>query len=168
MGLDSEVTTSSHPAFHPGRTAAVSVGGRVIGHIGELDPRTARALDIEGRVAAAEVDLAPILEPVPAHIFRSPSTFPHVDFDLSFLVADDLAARALVDATSAAGDDLVESTRVFDEFHDESVGQGMKALAIRYRLRAPDRTLDATEIGTIREQMIGAATELGARLRGAE
>jgi phenylalanyl-tRNA synthetase beta subunit len=44
----------------------------------------------------------------------------------------------------------------------------MKALAIRYRLRAPDRTLDATEIGTIREQMIGAATELGARLRGAE
>jgi phenylalanyl-tRNA synthetase beta subunit len=43
----------------------------------------------------------------------------------------------------------------------------MKALAIRYRLRAPDRTLEQREIGAIRDRMIEAAASLGARLRGA-
>jgi phenylalanyl-tRNA synthetase beta subunit len=44
--------------------------------------------------------------------------------------------------------------------------EGKRALAIRYRLRAPDRTLKQQEIGTIRQSMIEAASEVGATLRG--
>jgi phenylalanyl-tRNA synthetase beta subunit len=42
----------------------------------------------------------------------------------------------------------------------------MRALAVRYRLRAPDRTLEQSEIGAIRESMIAAASNVGAVLRG--
>lgn len=167
LGIDARVSTSSHPAFHPGRTAKIEVEGRVIGHVGELAPAVGRAFDIEGRVAVAELDLAPILEPVDPQLASAPSSFPHVDFDLSFLVSDDLPAADLVATTTAAAGELLEEVSVFDEFKGDSVGEGNKALAIRYRLRAPDRTLDQKEIGTIREAMIAAATEIGARLRGA-
>jgi phenylalanyl-tRNA synthetase beta chain len=104
---------------------------------------------------------------VPARLATAPSTFPHVDFDLSFLVPDEIPAAKLVDVTVAAADDLVEEARVFDEFRGESVGRDARAVAIRYRLRAQDRTLEQKEIGIIRESMITAAGGVGAVLRGA-
>jgi phenylalanyl-tRNA synthetase beta chain len=167
LGIDAELAPGSHSAFHPGRTAAVRVGGEAIGHVGELAPAAARAYEIEGRVAVAELDLAPLLEPVPPALARNPSGFPHVDFDLSFLVAEEVPAQSLVEATSRAAGELMEQARVFDEFTGGSVGDGHKALAIRYRLRALDRTLEQKEIGDIRSEMIAAAATIGATLRGA-
>ena len=46
----------------------------------------ARAYEIPGRVAIAELDLEPLLARVELHQAVSPSVFPPVDFDLSFLV----------------------------------------------------------------------------------
>jgi phenylalanyl-tRNA synthetase beta chain len=63
---------------------------------------------------------------------------------------------------------MLESAQVFDEFIGSALPAGKKALAITYRLRAPDRTLKAEEIAPIRQMMIDAASELGATLRGAE
>lgn len=167
LAIDAEVITASHPALHPGRAGAITMDGKTIGHVGELAPRAARAFDIDGRVAVAEIDLEPILEPVPPPLATTPSTFPHVDFDLSFLVPSHVPARALLDVTVEAGQGIVEQARVFDEFKGGSVSADQKALAIRYRLRAPDRTLEQREIGAIRESMIAAAGEAGAVLRGA-
>ncbi|HUG07464.1 MAG TPA: phenylalanine--tRNA ligase subunit beta [Acidimicrobiia bacterium] len=167
LGIEATLTPGSHPAFHPGRTAAIEVGGMVIGHAGELAPTAARSFEIEGRVAVAELDLAPLLEPVPPPLFEVPSVYPHVDFDLSFLVSDDVGARALLEVTTQAAEGLVEEARVFDQFRGDGVGEGSKALAIRYRLRASDRTLEQKEIGAVRAAMIEAASEVGARLRGA-
>jgi phenylalanyl-tRNA synthetase beta chain len=167
LDIAAEVTTITHPTLHPGRAAAISMDGQTIGYVGELAPHSARAFDIEDRVAVAEIDLDPILEPVPARLATAPSTFPHVDFDLSFLVPDEIPAAKLVNVTVAAADDLVEEARVFDEFRGESVGRDARALAIRYRLRAQDRTLEQKEIGIIRESMITAAGGVGAVLRGA-
>jgi phenylalanyl-tRNA synthetase beta chain len=92
--------------------------------------------------------------------------FPHVDFDLSFLVATELAVGDLIDATADAGSGLVESTRVFDVFRGPGVGEGNQAVAITYRLRSDDHTLSNEEVKPVREAMIAAAERLGARLRG--
>ena len=90
-----------------------------------------------------------------------------MDFDLSFLVAVATPAAELLRVTSDAASGLVEEARVFDEFRDPSLGHDKKALAITYRLRAPDRTLEQREIGSIRQAMIDSAATLGATLRGA-
>jgi phenylalanyl-tRNA synthetase beta chain len=168
MGLETQLEAASPPGYHPGRAAAVIVEGVVIGHVGELSPAAGRAFGLDERVAMAELDLAPILAARPTRPAVTPSVFPHVDFDLSFLVDADLPAADLVSATTGAVGELVESARVFDEFRDESLGSGTKALAVRYRLRAPDRTLEAKDIAAFRQSMIDAAVLLGAKLRGAE
>jgi phenylalanyl-tRNA synthetase beta chain len=37
---------ATHPALHPGRCAAVEVGGRLIGHVGELHPQWRQAYEL--------------------------------------------------------------------------------------------------------------------------
>jgi phenylalanyl-tRNA synthetase beta chain len=166
LGIEHRLDPASPPGWHPGRTAVVTIDGVEVGFVGELAPSAARRLEIPGRVAIAEVDIAPLVGEGASRATLSPSVFPHVEFDLSFLVAEALVAADLLAATRQAGEDLVEESHVFDEFRDESLGAGKRALAIRYRLRAPDRTLTAADIGRIRSAMVEAAAGLGAALRG--
>ncbi|HEX2404334.1 MAG TPA: hypothetical protein VHM29_06490, partial [Acidimicrobiia bacterium] len=155
------------PGYHPGRSASVHLGGSTIGHVGELSPRANREFDLPSRVAIGELDLQPLLARVDPVIGTSPSVFPHVDFDLSFLLPADLAVGRLIGATTEAGGDLVESARVFDVFRGPGVDEGSLAVAIRYRLRSADHTLTNEEVSPVRQSMISAAEQHGARLRGA-
>lgn len=163
LGIDISRTAGEAPGFHPTRTAQLLVDGSVLGHAGELHPAVAEAFEIDGRVALVEVDMAPLVAARP-HVQLVPvSTFPHVDFDLSFEVEATAAAGELLAATRAASG-LVESARIFDDYRDEDLG--LRAVAIRYRLRAEDRTLGAEEIATERQRMIDVAAAHGATLRG--
>ena len=164
---DFAIEPAEAPGYHPGRSATVRLGGSQIGHVGELSPRANREFEIPGRVAIGELDLQALLAQVDPVIGLSPSVFPHVDFDLSFLLPSDLAVGRLIEATTGAAADLVESARVFDVFRGPGIDEGNRAVAIRYRLRSTDRTLTNEEVSPVRQDMISAAEELGARLRGA-
>ena len=163
-----EVTllSGAAPGMHPSRTAMIDMGGEIIGHVGELNPHSARLFELPGRVAVAELDLDALVAPTDSTKLSAPSLFPFVDFDLSFVVSDDLSVGELLTATKAAVGDWVESASVFDEFRGEAVDSGMRAVAIHYRLRARDRTLTNVDLTPIREEMIDAAVGLGATLRG--
>ena len=60
----------------------------------------------------------------------------------------------------------MERVDVFDEFRGGNLALDRKSLAFSVRLRAPDRTLTADEIGEVREAMIRAAAAHDAVLRG--
>jgi len=55
---------------------------------------------------------------------------------------------------------------LFDVYRGQGVGGGSRSLAYRLRLQALDRTLDDTELASIRDKAIAAVTKLGATLRG--
>ena len=164
---DVEMVAGTLPGLHPGRTAALRVAERTIGHIGELHPAAARAFELPGRVVVGEIDLAPLLAPRPAWQFVEPSVYPPVTFDLAFVVPEQVPAAKLVKVTCDAAGELVEDARVFDEFRGEAIGEERKSLAVTYVLRAGDRTLSGDEAAEVRQAMIEAARrELGAELRG--
>ncbi|HEY6628567.1 MAG TPA: phenylalanine--tRNA ligase subunit beta [Acidimicrobiia bacterium] len=168
LGLEGiGLTAATPPGYHPGRTAAVTLNGSAIGYVGELSPTVASGYEILGRVAVAELDLDPLLASPGLVQSESPSVYPPVDFDLSFLVADSIPVSSVLGATVDAGGAMVESAHVFDEFKGAGIPDGSRALAIRYRLRAPDRTLTNEEVSPVRGAMIEAATAVGAQLRGA-
>lgn len=162
---DYSLSPAAPDGYHPGRTAQVRIAGKAVGFVGELSPKAGRAFDLEGRVAVAELDLSPLVAPVVSTALIQPSPYPHVDFDLSFLVEAGQAVDAILAATRDAAGSLLEGAVVFDEFVSDDLG-GRKAVAIRYRLRAPDRTLTNEEVAPVREAMISAASQLGATLRG--
>ena len=163
---DFTVEAQGAPGFHPGRSGAVVLDGNVIGHVGELSPSAARHFELPERAAIGEVDLGALLAPIPLTEATSPSPFPHVDFDLSFLVPHEVPVGDLVRATVDAGSGLVESARVFDVFRGPGVAEGHRAVAIAYRLRSAEQTLTNEDVQPVRLAMIAAGEGLGARLRG--
>lgn len=161
-----ELHSSAAPGFHSGRCAQVIVGGQPIGYVGEIHPVTASAYGLYGRIAASELDLAPLIAPAQTWQLRDPSVYPLVEFDLAFVVDEDVPAAALVNTTARAGNDLLEMVRVFDQYQGQGLSAGKKSLALRYVVRASDRTLTSDDVAAIRAKLIEAAAELGATLRG--
>lgn len=167
LGVDFAVSAATEPPWHPGRCAAVSVAGRVIGHAGELHPRVVEALGLPPRTVAFEIDLDALLAAAPeVAVAPEISTMPVAKEDLALVVAADLPAEDVRVALVRGGGELVESVRLFDTYSGEQVGEGRKSLAFALRFRASDRTLTAAEVATARESALAeAVTACGAVLR---
>jgi len=151
----------------PTAGARLLVGGVEVGHVGALAPEALSASGLAAPVVAFELDLDALdRAPRRDRQFRSVSPFPPSTIDLAFVADETVPAADLASALWAALDDLGESVRCFDEFRSGEFGPGRRSLAFALRLRAPDRTLTDSEVATVRERAIAAATALGALLRG--
>ena len=172
------------PGLHPTRSAhLVARDGDgeplTIGSVGEIDPVVATTFGLTRaagggtatrRVGWLEVDLGLLLdeERVPRRITAggAVSRFPSSDIDLAFVVEDRYPADAVADVLRAAGDDLLESVRLFDVYRGEGIDEGARSLAYRLRFCAPDRTLTDEEVGGLRARCIEAVeADFGAALR---
>ncbi len=158
----------AEPGFRDGRLARVSVDGRLVGVVGELDDRVAEHFSAARPAVGFEVDLGAVLSATRRiRRFQPFSRFPASAIDLAFVVGEDVPAAAIVRTIDSAGDGLVESARCFDEFRSPALGSGRRSLAFAVSLRAPDRTLTDGEVGEVRRRLIDAVREAhGAELRG--
>ncbi|MEZ5176058.1 MAG: phenylalanine--tRNA ligase subunit beta [Acidimicrobiia bacterium] len=164
---DAAVRKAEAPGFHPGRCAELTIGDVVIGTAGELHPAVVRRFDLDGPVAAGELDLAELLVDRGPWQYTAPSVFPPAIFDMAFVVSASTPARSVLDAAATAAPHLIEDMRVFDVFSGDAVGEGNKSLAIRFTLRAPDRTLTDAEAGEVRRTIVDAVGgAVGGSLRG--
>ena len=156
-----------HPFLHPGRSARLYSGEVELGWVGEVHPLVAAAWELEGAVAAFELDLGSVVEQAPdVARFRDVTSFPAVRQALAIPVGDDEPAAAVLGAIRKAGGKLLESAEVFDVFRGAQVGEGRVSLAVRLAFRAPDRTLTDEETGALVDKMLAALAELGAERRG--
>jgi len=164
---DASLQQGSPTGYHPGRAADVLVGGAVIGSVGEMHPAVVRSYGLEGRVAAGELALEPLVAPRPWWSFQEPSTYPPVVFDLAFELDETVPSQDLVDTVCEGAGDQLESVRVFDEFRGPSLEKGRKSVAVQLSFRAPDHTLTNEEVAPRRDRIISRVEErLDAHLRG--
>ena len=157
-----EVHQTEISGLHPGRSAEIRYDGAPVGFVGELHPAAARAFGLSGRVVVGEFDVQQLTADPGLWQFEEPSVFPPVEFDLSFDVPGDLPGARMIAVAQEAAGSLAESTQIFDEF---LAGEG-RSLAIRMRLRAPDRTLTSEEVAPVRQSVIDAVEREGATLKG--
>lgn len=151
--------------WHPGRCAEILLGEAVIGHAGQLHPAVIERSGLPKGSCALELDLdaVPVAERLPA---PAVSPFPAVFQDVSLIVADDVAAQAVVDAVRDGAGDLLEEVRLFDVYVGPQVGEGRKSLALALRFRAADRTLTEDEASAARDAAVAlAAARVGAEQR---
>lgn len=165
-GVSARAQQAIDAPFHPGRCAAITVDGTVIGFAGELHPSVVEAFGLARGTCAMELDFEAIIAASPtvrpAPVF---STHPVAKEDLALVVADDVPVAALEDAVRTGAGELLEDITVFDIYRGDQVPTGHKSVAFALRFRAPDRTLEAEEIARARQGAIDAAGSLGARLR---
>jgi phenylalanyl-tRNA synthetase beta chain len=162
-----EVRNAVYLPWHPGRCAELRLDGRVIGHAGELHPRTIAAFGLPERACAMELDLDAFGPPERAQA-PALSTFPPVLLDVALVVPDEVPAAGVTAALRTGAGPLLESLRLFDVFADaEKIGPGRRSMAFALTFRAPDRTLTVAEAAAFRDAAVARAAEtLGAQLRG--
>ncbi len=168
LGLEGTFEPDEHPAFQPGRCAQVSVGGDMVGVMGELHPLVREGFDLPAQpVCALEFDLDRLLTTWGAPRRRvSISIHPPVYEDLAVVVGESVPAVQVRDLIAQTGTSLVRSVVLFDVYRGEQVGPGQKSLAYRLTYQADDRTLTDRQVAKLRAKIVRRLErELNATLR---
>ena len=162
---------TEHPAFHPGRCAAIMLDGVVVGHVGELHPKWRQAYELPHAPVIFEVDATALQRrPVPAYkpIARQQA----VTRDLAVIVSDKVRYDALVEAVHAAPTGgLVREVTLFDIYKPKAaatdIGADERSVALRLELLDDDATLTDERIDAAMKAVVDTlGARLGGRLRG--
>ena len=161
------VVAGTHQAMHPGRTAELRSGDRVVGYAGELLPSLALELDLPRVVAVLELDLSVLIEQAVTDVAPTPIlALPAATQDVSLVVPLEVPAGELRALLVEGAGELLEHVALTDDYRGPGVAEGSKSLTFALRFRAADRTLtqaEATEAKTAAVAL--AAARVGAVLR---
>jgi phenylalanyl-tRNA synthetase beta chain len=165
LGVEVSFEAGSDESLHPFKQAAVVVGGKRLGVVGELHPKVSDAFELTGDVYLFEVDLTALLPFTIGHkMFQPISRFPAVVRDMA-LVVDAGVTNAQVQAIMR-GFPLVTEVSLFDLYSGEQLPTGKKSLAYRITYQSPKHTLTDDEVNKVQQQILDKlAKQLGATLR---
>ena len=156
--------------YHPGQSATLRLGPKtVLAAFGMLHPATAKAFDLDGAMAVAEIYLDAIPAKRSTGFMRAPFSPPAlqaVTRDFAFLAPDTLAAGDLVRAVKGADKAHIVAARLFDRFAGAGVPEGQVSLAVEVVLQPAEKSFTEAELKAISDAVVAAATKLGAVLRG--
>ena len=166
LGVTLAFVAAPEPFLHPGRAAAVTIGGEPVGWLGEVHPLVCREWDIEAAIGF-EIATAALLGAASTgeEIYEDVTTFPAVRQDLAVVVPTAVAAATVREAVLAGGGELLRSAEVFDLYAGEQLGADRESLALRLEFRAADRTLTDEEVAGLRSAIAVKLAEIGGSLR---
>lgn len=155
----------SHPALHPGQSAAIVVDGEPVGVIGTVHPELERKFGLNGRTIVFEIEWSAIdTRVIPEAV--SLSKFPANRRDIAVVVDEAIASGDVVNACLANGGELLTGAKLFDVYRGKGVEEGKKSLAIALSLQSTERTLEDADIAASVDAIVAALTEqFGATLR---
>ncbi len=162
---------SSSAYLHPGRAAELVIGGKEVGHFGQMHPKVAEAYGLGGRtVLAGELDLDALLAAVPERYAYTPvPRFPPALRDIAVIVAEAVPAVRIEAEVRTAGGELLRGVRLFDLYRGESIPAGTKSLAYALTYQAEDRTLTDKEVDKAHKKIEDRLKHvLKAQIRGQE
>ncbi len=161
------------PAWmHPGRSVTLQFGPKgVIGHLGEVHPRTLKLMDARGPLVAFEIILdalpPPKMRPTRMKPKLALSEFQPVTRDFAFVVDRSIAAGDMVKSAQGAERTLISDVSVFDIYEGDKIDPGKKSVALAVTLQPTERTLTDAEIEAVAAKITAEmAKRYGATLRG--
>ena len=156
-----------NPSYHPGRCAAVSMNGELLGYMGQVHPLVAKTYGLDTEVYCVEIDFTKAFAMMlPEPTFTPLPKYPAVTRDLSLLCDEAVTIAELENVITAAGGKLLRRVDLFDIYRGKGVAEGKKSVAFSLQLRADDRTLtDADSEGVTSKVLAALESKLGATLR---
>ncbi|MDO8905943.1 phenylalanine--tRNA ligase subunit beta [Hydrogenophaga sp.] len=171
-----EFRACEHPAFHPGRSAAVWLHDQCIGHVGELHPRWRQTYELPLAAVMFELDLNAVLNrQVP--VYLPVSRYQSVQRDLAIVVKESVTHAAIMEAIHAAESPWLHDALLFDVYRPKKqavlgdtltggLAADEKSLAVRLVLKRDDATLTEEAIESNVKSVLGSLQErVAARLR---
>ncbi|HEY50831.1 MAG TPA: phenylalanine--tRNA ligase subunit beta, partial [Dehalococcoidia bacterium] len=166
LGLSASFNPGEDESFHPTHQAAVVVGDKEIGAIGELHPKVTAAFDLAEAVYLFELNVTEMLPFTSGHrMFQPIPRFPATVRDIALIVDIGVSHQQIVDIIRSFS--LVKDVAIFDVYSGKQVPAGKKSLAYRVTYQSPAHTLTDEEVNKVQEQILKRLSQqLGAALRG--
>jgi len=127
--------------------AEVSLDGQPLGRMGKLAAKLVDQFDLQTAVAAADLELDPLLAAYPpTPTVTTLPKYPAIERDLSVIVAEQTSWSSVEKVIERAGPELLERVRFVDTYRGKQVGAGRKSVTFRLLFRDPDKTLRHDEV----------------------
>jgi phenylalanyl-tRNA synthetase beta chain len=154
------------PYLHPGKSAQVTVSGKIIGAFGELHPLAREKFEFADLpVVVAEFDLDVMRSLNASYGIVPVAETPPIFEDIAIIVDESVAASIVEALIRQTGGKTVSDVRLFDVYRDEKIGVGKKSLAYSLTYQS-DKTMTDAEAAAIRNKIVKRLEhEVGARLR---
>ena len=153
------------PAYHPGRTATLSIGGKVVGILGEIHPKVREKYGIRGRVYAAQLDLQLLFDSqAPEKTYHPLPRFPSVTRDLAILCDRELPVAKLKDVIVSNVGKLLEKIELFDVYQGDQIPEGKKSVAYSFTMRSDNATLSDEQCDKIVRKIVEGLKEYDAQI----
>src|SRR5262249_28591586 len=159
-----QIVPGGPPWFHPGRSGTIQIGPQnVLGHFGELHPRTLEALGSEGPLVAFEVILEKIPEPKAKATRAKPvldlSPFQPVVRDFAFVVERAVKAADILRAAQGVDRRLIAGVSVFDVYEGQGIEPGKKSIAIAVTIQPREKTMTEAEIDALAGKIVAEVSK---------
>ncbi len=171
LGMDLPLEVSGVDAddrlFHPGKSAALLLNGRVCGVFGEAHPDVVRAFDLKRPVYLFEADVDSIVQ-TPARKARycPLPKFPESARDIAFIADDRVPYGEIIKSIEDLDTKLIEKVELFDVYCGGNIPSGKRSMAIRIAYRSADRTLTYDEVEGMHSRVAKRLEErFGAEIR---
>ncbi|MGL4859507.1 MAG: phenylalanine--tRNA ligase subunit beta, partial [Enterobacteriaceae bacterium] len=148
----------THPALHPGQSAAISLQDEKIGYIGTIHPDLERRLDLNGRTVVFELCCEPLLQRIVPQA-QPISKFPANRRDIAIVVTENTPAQDVLAECRKVGANQLVGVNLFDVYRGQGITEGYKSLAISLILQDSTRTLEEDEIAAIVAQCVAVLQE---------
>jgi len=156
----------SDPRLHPTRQAEIYSPAGLIGVIGQIDPDKAEQTALPSDTILAEIDLTTAYGAARQEIHvRQISRNPAVRRDLAFLIDKSVPFEQIRRAVVGASGELLEDHWLFDVYEGKGVPEGQHSLAVALQLRKIGANLTDDEANRVREKVVEALGQLGAKPR---
>lgn len=152
---------STNPALHPGRQAAIYVGGLEIGMFGEVHPQVARRLDVDARVLYGELNLADLMKVRLKDIkMKELSVFPASERDWTLTILEKASVQQVIDAIKSVPSNLLEAVYLSDMYRSSSLGADKKNATFHFVYRDAKGTIEQETVDKEHERIITSALHL--------
>ncbi len=162
---DFNFRAETHPALHPGQSAAIYLLDKKVGVMGMLHPELEGRLDLKGTTYLFELDLESMAQGrLPA--FESLSKYPSIRRDISIVVENHVTFESIRNVIREASGKIVKDIRPFDVYTGENVDSGRKSISLGLILQEKSHTLTDSEVDEVMQGVLRRlSAELDAKLR---
>lgn len=158
VGLTAEWTPPNGRSYlHPGISAEVGAGGRVLGCVGQVHPRLQDAWKFTQPVSVVELALTPLLErPLTEPQYKPLDRRPAVERDLSFLVDKDVQFARIESVIRATPVQDLRAIHLIDYYRGSKIPENKVSFTVRLTFVSPERTLTQEEVNEYSEKIFAA------------
>lgn len=131
-------------------------GKQQLGELAEISPKQMNIWDIKQPVYFAQIELAALLKAVRKHpvVYQEISKFPSVQRDVAMIIDRHVAYNRVEEVIQQTNLKKLKSTRLFDIFESDKLGQGKKSIAISCTFQDAEKTLTDKEIDSMMNKLM--------------